>query len=67
MQFKNCIDRRCKLRQHPIPCGLDGATAVYCHESIGGFAVFAKRAGGADLVETHEPRIARHVSGDYRR
>jgi hypothetical protein len=25
----------------------------------------AERAGGADLVEAHEPRVARHVSGDY--
>ena len=30
-------------------------------------AVFAERAGGADLVEAHEPRIARYVSSDYGR
>jgi hypothetical protein len=59
------IDHRGKLKQHAVPRGLDDATAVFCHESIGDLAVFAERAGGADLVEAHEPRVARHVSGDY--
>jgi hypothetical protein len=27
--------------------------------------VFAERAGGANLVEPHEPRVARHISRDY--
>ena len=35
------------------------------HESIGDRAVFAECAGGADLVEAHEPRVARDVSRDY--
>jgi hypothetical protein len=30
-----------------------------------GRAVFAESAGGAYLVETHEPRVARNVSRDY--
>ena len=29
------------------------------------FAVFAEGAGGADLVEAHEPRVACDVSRDY--
>jgi len=37
------------------------------HESIDNGAVFAERAGGADLVEAHEPRISRDVSRHYRR
>jgi hypothetical protein len=38
---------------------------VFLHESIDDLAVFAERTGGADLVETHEPRVARDVSRDY--
>jgi len=38
---------------------------MLCHESIGDLAVFAESAGGADLIEAHEPRVASHVSGDY--
>ena len=37
------------------------------HERIGDRAVFAEGAGGADLIEPHEPRVARHVSRDYGR
>ena len=40
---------------------------MFRHESIGDLAVFAECAGGADLVEAHEPRVARHVSRDYGR
>jgi hypothetical protein len=29
--------------------------------------VFAERAGGADLVEANEPRVAGNVGGDYGR
>ena len=29
------IDHRGKLKEHTVPCGLDDATAVFCHESIG--------------------------------
>jgi hypothetical protein len=29
--------------------------------------MFSECAGGADLVEAHEPRVARNVSRDYRR
>jgi hypothetical protein len=39
---------------------------VFRHESVGNLAVFAERAGRADLVEAHEPRISGHVSGYYR-
>lgn len=35
------------------------------HECIGDLAVFAERAGRADLVEAHETRVARNVSRDY--
>ena len=38
---------------------------MLCHKSIGDLAVFAEGAGGADLVETHEARVARNVSRDY--
>lgn len=34
------------------------------HERIGDLAVFAERAGSADLVEAHEPRIASDVGRD---
>jgi hypothetical protein len=61
------IDHRGKLKQHPVPCGLHEAAAVFRHESVGNLAVFAECAGGADLVEAHEPRVTRHVSGDYGR
>ena len=37
------------------------------HESIGNLAVFAEGAGGADLVEAHEPRVACDVSRQHRR
>jgi hypothetical protein len=40
---------------------------VFRHERVGGLAVFAKCASGANLVETHEPRVARHVSRYYSR
>ncbi len=35
------------------------------HESIGDCAVLAECAGGADLVEAHEARVASDVSRDY--
>jgi hypothetical protein len=35
------------------------------HESIGHLAVFAEGTRGANLVEAHEPRVARDVSRDY--
>jgi len=38
---------------------------VFCHESISHLAVFAEGAGGAHLIEAHEPRVTRHVSGHY--
>jgi hypothetical protein len=59
------IDHRGKLKQHAVPGGLYEPTAVFSHESVGDLAVFAERARGADLVEAHEPREARYVSGDY--
>src|SRR5262249_46976017 len=45
--------------------GLHEASPVLRHECIGNLAVFAECAGSADLVEAHEPRVARHVSGHY--
>jgi len=61
------IDHRGELKQHAVPRGLDETIPMLCHESIGDLAVFAENAGGADLIEAHEPRVARHVSRDYRR
>jgi hypothetical protein len=37
------------------------------HDSISDPAVFAECAGGAYLVEAHEPRVTSHVSRDYGR
>jgi hypothetical protein len=61
------IDHRGKLKQHAVPHGLHEAAAVFRHDGVGNLAVFAERASGADLVEAHEPRVARHVSRDYGR
>ena len=61
------IDHQGELKQHAVPRGLDETIPMLCHESIGDLAVFAENAGGADLIEAHEPRVARHVSRDYRR
>ena len=55
-----------KLKDHAVPRGLQEATAVFRHEGVGNLAVFAERAGGADLVETHELRVTGNVSGHYR-
>jgi hypothetical protein len=60
------IDYRGKLKQHAVPCGLDKTAPVLCYESVSDRAVFAQRAGGADLVEAHEPRVTGNVSRDYR-
>src|SRR5215813_3564914 len=38
---------------------------MFLYESISHLAVFAKRAGGADLVKAHEPRVPGHVGCDY--
>ena len=59
------IDHRGKLKQHAVTRGLDDAATMLRHERIGDRAVFAESAGGADLVEAHEPRIACDVSRDY--
>jgi hypothetical protein len=37
------------------------------HESVGNLAVLAECAGGANLVEAHEPRVPGYVSRDYGR
>src|ERR1700754_2760874 len=59
------IDHRRKLKQHAVSRGLHEASPVLRHESIGDLAVFAEGAGGADLVEAHEARVARDVGRDY--
>jgi hypothetical protein len=59
------IDHRRKLKQHTVPRALHDAPPVLLHEGIGDLAVFAEGARGADFVETHEPRVACDVSGDY--
>jgi hypothetical protein len=58
------IDHRRKLKQHAVTRRLHEATAVFCHEGVGDLAVFAQRAGGADLVKAHEPRVAGDVGCD---
>ena len=40
---------------------------MFRYKSVGNLAVFAKSAGGADLVEAHETRVASYVSRDYGR
>jgi hypothetical protein len=50
-----------------VSSGLHEATTVFRHEGVGNLAVLTERAGGADLIEAHEPRVACHVSGDYGR
>jgi hypothetical protein len=40
-------------------------TTFALSECIGNRAVFAECAGGADLVEAHEPLVASDISGDY--
>ena len=37
------------------------------HQRIGHNAVLAKCAGGADLIEAHQPRIPGDISRQYRR
>ena len=59
------IDYRGKLKQHAVPHCLHEPPPVLRHKSIGNLAVFAECAGGADLVEAHQPRVACHVSRDY--
>jgi hypothetical protein len=40
---------------------------MFRYHCVGYNAVFAQNAGGACFVETHQPRIASHVGGHYRR
>jgi len=54
-----------ELKQHAVACGLHETPPMLRDEGIGDLAVFAESAGGADLIEAHEPRVASHVSGDY--
>src|SRR5262249_48013746 len=61
----NRINDRRKLKQHTVPRALHEASPVLLNERIRDLAVFAERAGRADLVETHEPRVVRDVSRDY--
>jgi hypothetical protein len=39
---------------------------MLCHESISDRSMFAEGAGGADLIEANQPRVASYVSRDYR-
>jgi len=43
--------------------GLDETPPMLRHEGTSNLAVFAEGAGGAYLIEAHEPRVARNVSG----
>ncbi|MGC1561553.1 MAG: hypothetical protein WA820_17120 [Bradyrhizobium sp.] len=38
---------------------------MFRDEGVCNPAVFTECAGGADLVDTHEPRVTCHVSRDY--
>ena len=61
------IDNRRKLKQQTVPRGLDDPATMLCHKCIGNGPVSTEDTGGADLVEAHKARIARHVGGQYRR
>src|SRR5262249_50545966 len=62
----NRIDHRRKLKQPPVSRALHEASPVLLHERIGDLAVFSERAGRSDLVEAHEPRVARDIGCNYR-
>src|SRR5258706_702275 len=49
------VNDRGKLKPNAVTCGLHKSTPVLRHERIGNRAVFTECAGGADLVEAHEP------------
>jgi len=55
------IDHRGKLKQHAVPRGLREAAAMFCHEVINDHAVFAEGAGGAHLIDAHQPGITRDI------
>jgi hypothetical protein len=40
---------------------------MFRYHCVGYNAVVAQNAGGACFVETHQPRIASHVGGHFRR
>jgi hypothetical protein len=40
---------------------------MFCHQRIGDDAMFAESARSSRLVESHQPGIAGHVGGQYRR
>src|ERR1700722_13169687 len=61
------IDNRGKLDQQAIAGSLDDTPTMFRYHCVGYNAVFAQNAGGACFVETHQPRIASHVGGHYRR
>jgi hypothetical protein len=45
--------------------GLDDAAPIFGHESIGDHAVFAERAGCADLISAHKPGITGDISRQH--
>jgi hypothetical protein len=61
------VDHGGKLKQNAIPGGLDDTPSMSRHQLVGDGAVSAQNIGGADLIEPHEPRMARYVGGKYRR
>ena len=60
------IDHRGKLKQHAVPCSLDDAAPVLCHESIGDHAVFTERVGGAYLIGSHKATVTGDIGRQYR-
>ena len=61
------IDDRGELDQHAVARCLDDAAAMLRHQRVAHNAVLAERARGPGLVEPHEPAVAGHVGGQYRR
>jgi hypothetical protein len=61
------IDHRWKLNQQAITRSFDDTAAMLGDQCVGDSAMFAQDAGGANLVEAHQARIAGHVGHSYRR
>ena len=59
------IDHRGKLKNTPSPVVFTRRPPCFCHEGVGNLAVVAECAGGADLVEPHEPGVTGNISGHY--
>jgi hypothetical protein len=64
----NRFDRTGKLRQEPVASVLDNAAAMFGDCRVDGVRQERSQVGMRGLfVMVHEPRVASHVSGQYRR